>query len=348
MSELQSRQIISGGERNYQIDLIRTVACVAVIGLHTYRNDSSLLNALIYYLSGFAVPYFFMASGFFLLNRGKIDIHYSIKKISGIMKVIVTWNCLYGFTKVAKDVLVDGESIVYVLQIPGQCVKSLIQKGTFWQFWFLGALMLVYLALPLITRLDEKHKFNMLLYLGVASITLEVLSFVKGYPIQKCVIQTFRLWTWLFYFLLGGFIEKIKVVLLKNISTITHCIIYVLFSAVLVIYQIYIGTFVITDYGVSLNAEFFYDDLFEMIWIILGFSCLLRLNTSFSYFFREISANAMGIYIVHPFVIRVLKKVISGNSFSETSILFGATLLCSLVIVMMIQKTPLEKWLIRI
>ena len=67
--------------RNVNVDMIRIVACIAVVGLHAFPKDISKTTGLIYYFFGFAVPFFFMSSGYFLLNRGKIGIQYSKKKV---------------------------------------------------------------------------------------------------------------------------------------------------------------------------------------------------------------------------------------------------------------------------
>lgn len=45
-------------DRHYNIDLIRILACIAVIGLHTYGIEIGLPNSIVYYLCGFAVPCF--------------------------------------------------------------------------------------------------------------------------------------------------------------------------------------------------------------------------------------------------------------------------------------------------
>lgn len=58
-------------DRHYNIDLIRTLACIAVIGLHTYGIEIGLPNSIVYYLCGFAVPCFFMSSGYFFKKSGK-------------------------------------------------------------------------------------------------------------------------------------------------------------------------------------------------------------------------------------------------------------------------------------
>ncbi len=53
--------------RNSNLDLLRFLACVAVVGLHISIKDLSAVNAVLYYLCGFAVPLFFMASGYMSL-----------------------------------------------------------------------------------------------------------------------------------------------------------------------------------------------------------------------------------------------------------------------------------------
>ena len=49
--------------RNYALT-IRAMACLAVVGLHSFAKDEDI-SSWFYYLCGFAVPFFFMASGFF-------------------------------------------------------------------------------------------------------------------------------------------------------------------------------------------------------------------------------------------------------------------------------------------
>ena len=61
--------------RNNNIDLIKLYACICVVALHTIPKDLSAVTTTIYYLSGVAVPLFFMSSGYFLLNRGEISIN---------------------------------------------------------------------------------------------------------------------------------------------------------------------------------------------------------------------------------------------------------------------------------
>lgn len=51
--------------RDCNIDIIRVIACVAVVGLHTFPKDLSVVTASLYYLSGFAVPFFLCQADIF-------------------------------------------------------------------------------------------------------------------------------------------------------------------------------------------------------------------------------------------------------------------------------------------
>lgn len=70
--------------RNYNLDLLRIMVCIAVIGLHTSSKDVSVLNTLIYYFCGFAVPLFFMAIGYILMQRTEITKNYVRKNITKV------------------------------------------------------------------------------------------------------------------------------------------------------------------------------------------------------------------------------------------------------------------------
>lgn len=335
-------------KRNQNVDLIRTIACIAVVGLHTYGRKVELPNSVVYYLCGFAVPFFFMASGYFLLNRGKIEIRYSLRKIVGIVKTVVVWNLIYGILKAVKDIIIDNETMDSIFQIPLQCVKSLVLKGYFWHFWFLGALMLIYFALPSISKLTNKIKRILLFALGLFCVLMECFSFVKGSPIQKNIVQTFRLWTWMFYFVLGGEMNSVKCRIKKKFSTKIHGLVLGIYTVLLVLWQSYAGASIIIESTGNLHAEYFYDSIFEIFWITLGFTFILRLNISrkIGECLEALSSIVMGVYIIHPFVVGSLAKFIAGNSFIETSFLFISSLVCSSIIARVMQRIPSLRWLI--
>ena len=60
--------------RDCSIDLIRVIACVAVVGLHTFPKDLSLVTASLYYLCGFAVPFFFHVKRILFIKSWRIKL----------------------------------------------------------------------------------------------------------------------------------------------------------------------------------------------------------------------------------------------------------------------------------
>ena len=56
-------------KRNYNLDLIRIAACVAVLVLHIFGVEGGYINTILYYLGTFGIPLFFMISGYNMLAK---------------------------------------------------------------------------------------------------------------------------------------------------------------------------------------------------------------------------------------------------------------------------------------
>lgn len=133
----------SASNRNLGIDLAKALSCFAVVGLHLCGRDVSMANGVMYFLCGFAVPVFFMANGYFLLNKDRLDYAYVLGKVRSVLIIVVVWNVAVGLAR-----LVIGKRFNPLADIAG----SLLQQGVLWQFWFFGALILVQLLAPVIWR----------------------------------------------------------------------------------------------------------------------------------------------------------------------------------------------------
>ena len=310
-------------------------------------KDLSFVTAALYYLCGFAVPTFFLQSGYFLLNRGQVDISYAKRKCWGVIRVVVCWNAVIAILKVLKAFLARGSVMMDLLNFPLVCIKCLVQKGMLWHFWYLGALLVIYLMLPLLTRVAYKKKLLLVCTCGIA-VTLEFVSYWLGYPVQKYIIQTFRLWTWLFYFMLGSEMNRMKQWISEHFSVGAHTIIFVIYTLLLLGFQLYVGTYLLTEGTKRLHAEYFYDSLFEVGWIILLFSMIQRISIS-EYVKRLISFSSsltMGVYVIHPLVIRILTKIMHAESMPTAVAFWVLTLLGSAVSTWAINKSRLKKYLL--
>ena len=72
-------------ERNQNLDLIKCIACLGVVGLHSV----GMVNYTIYYLCDFSVPLFFMVNGFLMFSKEEISYGYAFRKILNLIKVVV-------------------------------------------------------------------------------------------------------------------------------------------------------------------------------------------------------------------------------------------------------------------
>lgn len=196
-------------ERNLNLDLIKIIAMVFVVGLHTgttfYIGNININRYYILTICGAAIPLFFTVSGYLLLGRNKMDWHYSAKKIGGIVRFVfvvcwVYWLIMLIITqephwdKLYKDPL-----------------GAFVMGGTFWQFWYFGAMCLIYILYPFINKLyiNKNKLFNLffILLIFVCAIVYLLNLYLPG-VFEKKMPPSFRVWNWLMYFCLGGIIKK--------------------------------------------------------------------------------------------------------------------------------------------
>lgn len=115
----------------------------------------------------------FMSNGYFLLNRGPITIRYSVKKCIGIVRVVICWNIIISGCKAMRALVLQRDFMEELINLPLECVKFIFQKGTIWKFWYLGALLVLYLLLPILSRLTKMRKV-FLIDTGAIAVIIEL------------------------------------------------------------------------------------------------------------------------------------------------------------------------------
>jgi surface polysaccharide O-acyltransferase-like enzyme len=158
------------------IDAMRVLAIVAVVCIHastrilevsTINSTSSLLAFLINQVSRFAVPLFFMISGF-VLEVSKSSEHgfgsYLSKRLSRIFLPYVFWSGVYYF-------------FIYT-QHNISFFSSLLTGSASYQLYFIPTVLIFYLTYPLIHNLYRIITTRrMLIWLGL----IEVILLGEGY-----------------------------------------------------------------------------------------------------------------------------------------------------------------------
>ncbi|KXT90849.1 hypothetical protein SORDD21_01045 [Streptococcus oralis] len=201
-------------------------------------------------------------------------------------------------------------------------------------------LILIYICLPILKKfLNSKRRyFYILSLLVVIGLIFELANIVLQMPIQTYVIQTFRLWTWFFYYLLGGFIAQFDKDIIKNRFKRWMKIIVVLLFLVSPLILFFLAR---TTYH-NFFAEYFYDILFVKVVSLGIFLTILTLtvNEKRSESIVSLSNQTMGVFIIHTYIMKVWEKLI-GFSFVGSYLLFAIfTLSVSFIIIGMLMKIP--------
>lgn len=305
--------------RDVNIDLIRTLSCVGVVGLHCFQEHLMSMNLIGYRLCGFAIPMFFVTSGYFLVLKNH-DVTSTVHRISKVLLVIFLWNLLFWLIYQINDLLIV--QTINFLELPKSIIKGFIQKGRFWHFWYLAALMLVYAVLPLICCFIAKNRKQRLLTLWIVflviGVVLQFLSeFVFHQSIQRLIVQPLRLWTWIQYFLLGGVLRVFQDKWYgKRTESLIGMVMLTVFAQ---LWQMLMGSQIHVLYG-----EAFYDSITTVLWVSALFIFAMNLNITarLTRFIEVVAPCTMGIYIIHPLLIRYMKKVLFPDSFVKSIALF--------------------------
>ena len=320
--------------RNINLDLLKVLACVGVVLLHTtmggfkYTGSWNLLTYL-YYLGTYSIPLFFMVNGYLLLGKREITSHYILQKVKWILITVSSWNIIVWLFK--RDFTVNPIKKI---------VGSLIQKGYFFQFWFFGALILIYLCLPILSKfLNSKRRYLYILaLLIVIGFIVELANIFFQRPLQTHVMQTFRLWTWFFYYILGGYIAQFDVDNLKYRFKNWMKIV----SMLLVLISPIILFFLAKNTYHNLFAEYFYDILFVKFTSLGIFLMVLTLslNENGSKWIVSLSNQTMGVFVIHTYVMKIWEKLIA-FSFTGAYLWFAIfTLSISFIVIGILMRIP--------
>ena len=320
--------------RNINLDLIKVLACIGVVLLHTtmvgFKETGSWnLLAYLYYLGTYSIPLFFMVNGYLLLGKKEITYPYILQKVKWILTIVSLWTIIVWLFK--RDFTVNPIKKI---------IGSLLQKGYFSQFWFFGALILIYLCLPILRKfLNSKRSYLYILSFFVATgLIFELVNIILQMPLQSYVIQTFRLWTWFFYYILGGLIAQFDKEFIKNGFKRWMKIVAVLLLLITPVILFFLAK---TIYH-NLFAEYFYDILFVKIVSLGVFLTILTLSLKESKYkwIVSLSNQTMGVFIVHTYVMKVLEKLL-GFSYTGAYLLFPIFTLCiSIIVVSLLMKIP--------
>jgi len=320
-------------DRKHSIDILRMISAVAVVIIHiisspvTNRNfeisAKLIINLnLIHTLMNWAVPVFFMITGYCLLKKKDCTYRYCFSHVLKYVCILFTVGLFYALLE---EIFVTNTINFSVF------LKSLLNviSGNLWDhMWYVYSIIGIYLVMPVIHHFFQQRENNF--------IILTILLFVFNilFPTIEQLLPigvNIPFGSYLFYVCFGAAIAKIE------INKIFSYIVYLLglLSSVWIIMTRNSHSFGYTHLTVCLMA----------MSIFLFFS---QLEVSSNKLMLCISKCTWGIYLIHPFFINTAIKllkidVLSAQPYLRLFALFVIVFIASFLSTYVLRKIPLIK-----
>lgn len=291
-------------ERDLRIDLIKLIATAMVVVLHTVENGG-YIQQYVYLLGTFGIPLFFATNGYLLYERDLTG-SYFVKKTMQYLRFILMWSIVIGF---AESVVERRFAVLDVL------FGAMIGAGRLYHLWFITALLLIMAILCIVNYLLKRLNLTIQKLAGwklvaVVVILMSISFFVDGrliftgrMAIRDIIRAPFRLITNGGYFLIGMSLHRI-IKEKRNIKPI-----YLLCLLILC----YTGICVLSSFSLWSWASSFYPCILCVVSTVAIMLLCLSLHKSNSLFFKTIkyiAPTSIGIWVLHPFALAVLRKLL--------------------------------------
>ena len=272
-------------KRNLSIDLVKGIAMFMVLALHMHvYRPFGMIPSYVYGICGIAIPLFFMVSGYLMYGK-LVDYQYIKRKLGGVIKFVYITITIFLLIE-----YLNGRDFHY--RTYGSWI---VQKGYFWHYWYFASMLFIYIMSPLLSKLmkSKYFEFSILLLVVLCSLAF-FLDYAYNWE-QKYVKQTFRIWYWIFYFLIGGCIHKYQ-------GKIPELSWYIALCALC----IHIVIITLELFG-SMTIEYYFGSASCILASICIFiACLsTRIEGKISIMFvSELSKLFLPVYALHTFLIK--------------------------------------------
>lgn len=149
------------------VDICKFICSLLVVSIHVPPTASYILNYdFIFYLSRLAVPFFFIASGFFLFRKMSYENpDYTVlwSFVKRILKLYLIWSVIYFPLAFYYEISKNPNGIVSGLI---KYVRDFFFDGSYSHLWYLSAMIVATLILMFLL----KHRMKLKYILGLAVI----------------------------------------------------------------------------------------------------------------------------------------------------------------------------------
>ncbi len=356
--------ILTKQNRLTYIDLMECIAIFFVVAYHAtaysfdFVSNGSVANYLIYFcrtILSTCVPIFFFVNGYLLLNK-PFNFKKHISKILHMFIIIFIW----AFVLMPLYLIISGQSISL-----NAIVVPILNMDTGWSmnlFWYLGALICIYILFPLLKLAFDKDKklfyfftivFAVLTFgfkfFNEMVILLSPFTHLLENGLELPIITMFNPFRGSYgysfvYFCVGGimFEYKDKVLSIPKTKRNVISVFGILVSCVCLFVMGVLHSKLIKGevWDIVWNG---YDTIFTFLNVI--FLYVLCLNYKKDYgFIRTVSTNTLGIYFIHGLLLRLTIGVFDFEFLRNLpfNLVYSFAILCiCLLISIVVKKIPI-------
>ena len=288
--------------RNMSLDVLKLIASYVVVFIHF--KFSGLTGDIVDALARFAVPVFFMISGYFAYSNSTEKL---ISKMKNIIKIYflgaVIYICFYGILALY-DVGIKGAMWYCILYFnPMSIVKFIVFNvpRSSEHLWFLVALIYVYGLHYFVVK--WKIKDCVYLWIGVVLLAIHLLLGVglssMGIVIPPCVIRNFLFMGYPFY-CIGMLIRKNEDLVHKKIT----------YKRAMILILIGVIETVISYFICGGNELYIGSVLVAVALLIISLKTKeIQINEKII----KLSQTSIGIYLIHIMVGYSLERIVTAD-----------------------------------
>lgn len=331
-------------QRDLSLDLLRIVACVMVVVMHSPipsdNSDGIILSSLSYFTAP-CIGLFFMVSGALILpppiaSESNTALPFLRKRLKRVLMPTLVWTLFYIAVKWFDGNMTPCEVLTSILSIP----FSAQGHGV---LWFMYTLMGLYLITPILhawLRNASEREIRFYLLLWIVAMCYPLLQmFVKVNDTSTGILYYFS--GYVGYFVLGYWLQCYGEQLSYKVAALLMCI---SIAAPIVVKLINIE--------VDFYSLFWYLSVFVAIQCVFWWKTMKRLQTVLRMSDRMKSSLTIfsnlsfGIYLSHIFIMRHFVWHISfvehiNSQLFQIAVVALLTLTLSFVVSLMFGITPL-------
>ena len=340
-------------DRVYYIDILRVLACIAVIMIHAsddylldnFGSSNFMIGNVIDSISRIGVPIFVMISGALLLNKNHICTkEKQFQRIKRMLLFFFFWSCIYTLLFNVMLPLKQGNAVSL-----SKVISELIIGH--YHLWYIYLLIGLYLILPLLRLWIDIKNMNFIKYYMFLAVLFSFLIpqiiniglyFSNEFALFNNILNLINIsyvGGYTLYFILGWFLYN---------NDIKHeCLIYFL-GIVSILYEVVMTHFLSVYFNRPIQM---YDNLSinvllqsVMVFIFIK-SKYQNYNGKQLNLIRVISKYSLGIYAIHVAILDVIQlysdSLKNYNAFIVIILMVLISLIGSLLISILMSKVKL-------